>query len=314
MENKVNEIEIPAQYKKLITFYNKRLEIDPDEALEKTRVKFGYKSNSQVYTLVGKYSQKPSDYKKERKMIHDSKAEGHLVADSVDKEFNKKHGGLIAIKDIELLVRDLELQGIDVMGIFVDFIRYTKHNDVRESTEDVLIDMAHNIPLRKSLRQQVVDRKAEADIIESERKIEMAKSDIMGEFPVQHYHAQSRRVIEEGEYPIGTESEGSLHYNEDYKEMINDYNNIAFYLQNPDADKRRGAQLIQSFIIKWKGFRLPQIEEIRQIQTRRERGFGIEKERNIIDVEIDEDQALVEFLEGMSIEDLRKVHNEECGI
>lgn len=313
MENKVNEIEIPAQYKKLITFYEKRLEIDPDTALEKSRKRFGYKGNSQVYSLVGKYSQTPRAYKKEKKMIHDSKAEGHLVADSVDSEFNEKHGGLITTKDTELLLRDLELQGIDVMGFFADLIRYIKHNDVRESTEEVLIDMARDIPLRKSLSQQVAEKKAQAELMEAERRIERAQSDIMEEYPVQYYHTKTREAIEGEKYSIGTESEGNLYYNENYKEMINDFKEIAFYLQSPDLNRRRGDQFIQQFTIKWAGFRIPQIIEKRQIQARKERQLRVEKERMVINAEFNEEQELEEFLKDLSISDLEEIYNEECG-
>ncbi|MBA7589798.1 hypothetical protein ES708_31889 [subsurface metagenome] len=230
MEHKVNEIEIPAQYKKLITSYERELEKNPDEALEKTWRKFNYKGNSQVYTLVGKYSQTPSAYKKEKKMIHDNKALGSLVADDViDKEYNEGYGGVLTSNDMVLAVKALEKEGVDVKGMFAEFLRFIKHNRTTEMTGETLTLLERGTPMRKTLRQQAEDKKYEAKIMGYERKIKKTETEMVDEGISQYIaKAGAQRVMGDGQgdAPFTDDEIEFIKYNEDHKEMYNEAMNL----------------------------------------------------------------------------------------
>lgn len=309
MENKVNEIEIPAQYKRLITFYEEGLRIDPDTAFIKTQKKFKL-GKSQVRNITAKYSKwsTPSAYKKERKMIHDNKALGSLVADDViDKDYNEEYGGVLTSSDMVLGVKALEKEGIDVRGMFAEFIQFIKHNKTTEMTGETLTLLEQNIPMRKTLRKQVAEKKAEAEIKEAEKRIMKNETEMLDLEISQHIVKAGAHIIkgnEQSDYaPFSDDEIKNIKYNKDYEEMYNEAMNLIL-----EASVSKNKAVIdfkkKHFMLKW-FYRNKKAEELRQLRA--------EREKRKTEREVNEEQELEEFLKNVSVADLEEIWNEECG-
>jgi len=306
MMDKVNETEISPRNKKLIDFYESRLEIAPDTAFMKTQKKFRL-GETQVRKITAKYSEypKPSDYKK---MVRDSEATGSLVADDViDKDFNEEYGGLLTSNDMVLTVKSAVAMGYDIKGMFAEFLQSIIHDNIKELTGDTLISLKKNIPLRKTLEQQVKEKEAEAKIKEAERKIMKNETEMLDLGISQHIaKVGAQRIIGDEQSDNTTFSDDeikNIKYNEDYEEMYNEAMNLIL-----EASVSNNKAVLdfkkKQFALKW-AYRNKKAEEIRQLRAERERR---EAER-----EVNEEQELEEILKGLSTEELAKLYNEQYG-
>lgn len=306
MDNKVNETEIPAKYRKLIVFYEKKIEIDPDTAIIKTQKKFNLEK-TQVRKIIAKYSKytTPSAYKK---MVRDSEAMGSLVADdAIDKELNEKYSGLIDSKDLEVGVKSLELQGYDVKGMFTKFVQIVTHDDIKELTGDTIISLKKDIPLRKTLSQRVKERKGQAELMEAEKRIRIAETDIVGEGIAQHIvKAGAQRAMgdeQSNNASFNDDEIENIKYNEEYEEMYNEMMNLVL-----EASVSNNKAVLdfkkRQFKLKW-AYRNKKAGELRQLRA--------ERERRRAEMEVSEDQELEEFLNGLSTTELKELYNEQCG-
>lgn len=300
--DKVNNI--PTKDKGKINYYNKRLEIDPDTAIEKTREKFGYNSYQTVYNLANKYSQTPSDYKKS---IQDNKALGSLVADNiVDEKLNKEYDEILT-SDMILLIKSLKALGVDVKSLVAEILQYLYHNKIMELTSDTLISIEHNIPLRKTLKRQVEEKKAEAAIMKHDVEIKKLKTGMIDEEISQYIVKDGAiRIMGNGQSDDNDEIKNII-YDEEYEEMYNEAMNIKLEASIPNYP----AAIIEfkklQFKLKW-GFRIEKTVEIGQLKAEKEARIR-DKKRKEAELELDNtEQELEEYLNSLPIEDLVKIN------
>jgi len=296
-----NNIEISPRDKRLVNFYEDRLEKNPDKAIEKTKTHFNL-GDTQVRTIIGEHSKypTPSAYKKS---IQDNKAIGNIVAD----EFNEEYAGLLGSNDLILTVKGLEARGIDVKGMFVDFIQDIEHDGITEHTSDTLMGLKKNIPLRISLKQEADDMEQRARKSMYEKKIKVAETDIESEELTQHMvkvggqRIKGEEQSDDRDFNYGEES---IKYTKDYEEQYNEM--MTLVLEAPYISKELLILKKKLHELKW-GFRIPQAEELRQLKAKRERVIAEnEAKQNIIELD--------KYLDGLSTEELIELDKEVDGV
>lgn len=297
-----NNIEISPRDRRLVKNYERELEKNPDKAIEKT-MKSSHLRETQVRTIIGEHSKypTPSAYKKS---IQDSKAIGNIVAD----KFNEEYAGLLGSNDLILTVKGLEARGIDVKGMFVEFLQSITHDGITEHTGDTLIGLGKNIPLRKTFKQEADDMEQRARIKGYEKKIKVDETDIESERLTQHIvkvGAQRITGKEQSDDRDFNYGEENIKYNKEYEEMYDEL--MGLVLEESIPHNRAVLELKKKqFQLKW-GFRIPQAEELRQLKAKRERAIA-ENEiiQNVVELET--------FLDGLSTEELIELDKEVNGV
>lgn len=298
-----NNIEITPRDKKLVNFYEGKLASDPDKAIEKTMKHYNL-GKTQVRNIVNKFSQYPTPtvYKN---MLKDIEATSSIVADEIISDtINDDLGGVISSGEVESLVKALEQRGLDVKDYVGKSLQFAYHNDIKEATEDNLKRLSKDVPLGKTLKQQVIEEKAKAEIMEAQKRQKLAESSILEEDSVQHIIKETGELIKVG--GIQT-SEEDRYYDDNYEEMFNDFMSVYFHLKNPSSNRYYSAQLIERFGMKW-AFKRAQILEIKNLRAEKEYR---ESERDNKKTKQKELEHYTEYLHSLPIEDLHKIVNEE---
>ena len=305
--DKVNEMEIPPKYKKLIDYYNKRLEIDPDSAIEKTRKKYS-KGESRMYELAKQYSQTPSEYKKS---VQDSKATALII---VDEELNKGYEGILT-PDMALLIKSLKVRGIDVKSMVAEILQYLYRNKIGGLDGNTLLAIERNIPMKKTLKQEAEDVKYEAAIMKNKAEIRRLQTDIIGEEGAQYITKTGVQILKGDNQSDGNiySSDGAdnIIYDKDFEEMYNELTGIVLEASLPNINREYIEFRKTEFKLKW-GFRMEKAKEIKQIKAKREAQLRANRERNII--EVDAEQELEELLEKPMSEIIEIYRREVDGI
>ena len=223
-----------------------------------------------------------SNYLKKRDNTEEHHNETETFAEIVaekqlDEQFNEEHGGRIENARTENIVKFMEEKFpkrakklLDknyeraIEETFQELEIGVPSKDIEDLREGVsLTDILNDNRRPLTLTEQVEQKKAQADIIEADKRIELAKSVLLEE-------EGNQFVIEKGvkaikgmfeEQPIIEEFE-NLYYDDNYEEMYNDFISVYSYVKDPNSNKSNSAQLFGRFVLKW-SFKQAQAEEIK---------------------------------------------------